>query len=244
MGMGFTYKNTHSSTYGITMSTDNRPALPGVKVVSFSPQYMDGTLDYSSINGRYNYEDKVIQLKLQFKASGLSELVTKVQSIAKWLSGSGVLKFDDTPDRYYNARVLQTVDFAPKLFGYYGEMTVSFRCEPFSINDTEFDETYELTADTPLTVSCPNNGDITVYPEIYVQNGGNGTFTANFFSYTGQLGDLIIDGEAREVTHGGGFVTNQSNLYFPELHKGSNSLTLQCTVAVTVNIVYAEKYLF
>lgn len=234
--MGFTYKNIHSSTMGVVSSIASNPVLPAQKTVTYSPQYMDGTLDYTDINGRPFYEDKIIQLSLKIKAPSFSELIQKCSNVANWLQGSGDLQLDNYPDRTYKAKVQASIDFVPQILGHYAELSVQFRVPPFAeAGYQQYQQ--DISAGQSVNITINNNGFYSP-PTITLNGEGMGTFTCNGLEYTGSLDGVTIDNGIKEIYRNGTAVTENSNLKFFEIPPGTTVLTASCTADVNVKIMF------
>lgn len=239
--MGFTFKNIHSDTMGVVTAVASNPLLPAVKTVTYSPQFMDGTLDYSEMNGRLYYEDKIIQIAVKVKAASFLALVEKCSAIAAWLQGSGDLQLDECPGKTYKAKVQSSIDFVPQILGHYAELTVQFRVPPFaSGGEQQYSET--LTAGQTKSITINNNGYYSP-PTIMLSDGNTGTFTCGDFSYTGILDDVLVRGDIQEIYRAGEVVTHNSNYKFIEIPPGTSNLSVSSTVDVNVVIKF-ENLLF
>lgn len=133
MRNGFTYKNRHSSEFGIVAKTKSKPVLPEMKGYTFESPVMNGVYDFSEANeyGHAFYNDRFFEIQLQISADSLRALEEKVSKIAVWLKGSGELVFDSQPMVKWRARVASELGFVPELKGKATVMTVVFRVEPF-----------------------------------------------------------------------------------------------------------------
>lgn len=127
--IGFTFRNIHSSTYGIGVKSVDRTLIPALRKNEFVVPGRHGTIDF----GLNTYETRPIQIKIGLlKNSNWQALRTKAREIASWLSGKGMLIFDDEPDKAYNAAVysyvgIEQIDLLPA-----GLLTVTFECQPFA----------------------------------------------------------------------------------------------------------------
>ncbi len=160
MRNGFTFKNRHSSEFGIVAKTKSRPVLPEMKSYTFDSPLINGMYDFSESNeyGHAFYNDRFFEITLQVSADSLRELETKVSKIAVWLKGSGDLIFDDMPLVKWRARVVSELGFVPELRGKTTVMTVAFRAAPFSVcvfdtvSGPVIDSAVELGMNVPLDV--------------------------------------------------------------------------------------------
>lgn len=138
---GFSFNNIHSNTYNIVAKSVNRPMLPVMRKKQMNIPGRHGAVDF--YDGRF--EKRIIQVKIKFKGSSSSDLRNSARDIAEWLytySSSKTLSFDDESDKYYNARVLSSVDLNNLYI--LGEATVQFECKPFAYADYDkYDGDYE-----------------------------------------------------------------------------------------------------
>lgn len=128
--IGIKFRNIHSSTFKIGVKSVNRSVLPGLRKNEFTIPGRHGTIDY----GLNTYEKRNIPVKINVAESiTFEELRDMVRDIAQWLSGKGVLIFDDEPDKAYQASVYESVD-ADQLLEClpYEAFTVTFECQPFA----------------------------------------------------------------------------------------------------------------
>ena len=242
---GFRFKEIHSRDMDVTVETINRPILPAVKVSSYSPQFCDGTIDFSDKNDkqRYFYEDRIFELALKIRANDINSLISKSRAVSMWLQGSGDLIFDDSTDRIWQARVLQGVDFAPQILGSYAVINVQFRVMPFAKGIEEiFSKT--IAAGT-------HNLEILTYTDWYVkpkirlqtQTNNINTIKINDFILSYYLDEITINCETEEVyTDSGLFITNKSNQKFIELSEYQNSVLVTTPCSITITFKYAPLY--
>lgn len=239
--MGFTYKGIHSDDKGITVETINNPILPAIKTISYTPQWQHGTMDYSFLEGKYFYEDKIVEMLLKIRADTISDLYSKCKDMALWLTGAGKLVFDEKPDRYYSARVLQGIDFVPKIFGRYAELTVQFRVYPFA-EGTGCVYVGGLSAGESRSVTIDNEGDVPTAPIITLTEGTSGKFVCNELEFDGLLNNTVIDNANKEIYIGDEYITADSNLKFFELPTGTSSIVIKSSVDVCFNVRVKTLY--
>jgi hypothetical protein len=139
MQTGFTFKNKHTSSFGLSVATKSRPVLPERRSSAFELPGNDGSIDYAYSNdyGRAMYQNRVFSVMMRISAEDIYDLQHKISRVAAWFMGSGELIFDDMPAVIWNADVIKEIDYAPELQGKKALLTVSFEIEPFS--RAEFD---------------------------------------------------------------------------------------------------------
>lgn len=123
---GFTYANIHSSTFELYVRSDNRTIIPSLRKNEFVIPGRHGTIDY----GLNTYETRLITMELHLVRKSMEDLRAQARDIAHWFSKSGVLVFDDEPDKAYQAKVYTNVDIEE--IAAYGLSKVMFECQPFA----------------------------------------------------------------------------------------------------------------
>ena len=123
---GFTYANIHSSEYALYVRSDNRTIIPSLRKNEFVIPGRHGTIDY----GSNTYEPRFITMELFLVRKTMEDLRKQARDIAHWLSKSGLLVFDDEPDKAYQAKVYENIDIEE--IAAYGKSMVTFECQPFA----------------------------------------------------------------------------------------------------------------
>ncbi len=245
MRNGFTFKNRHSSEFGIVAKTKSRPVLPEMKSYTFDSPLIDGMYDFSESNeyGHAFYNDRFFEVGLQVSADSLKALETKVSKIAVWLKGSGDLIFDDMPLVKWRARVVSELGFAPELRGKTTVMTVAFRAAPFSacVFDTAdgpvIDSVIELGMNVPLdvpgrfiwTVTGGESSYAAAEKTINVINTGN-VYTRSVIRIVGTVKNISVargDKTLLVKTSGSGFIIDLKKKTVTDL-SGQNAMTSVC----------------
>jgi predicted phage tail component-like protein len=126
LGYGFTFNNRHSSEFRIVARSDDRSLLPERRRNEYVVPGRDGALDY----GGDNHEKRIVTVSIAIAARSLEELRQSARAAAHWLSGEGLLVFDDEPDKGYQAKVYQPLPLS--LLASCGEAQVPFECRPFA----------------------------------------------------------------------------------------------------------------
>lgn len=127
--IGFTFRNIHSSTFNIGVKSDDRSLVPELRKNEFVIPGRHGTIDY----GMNTYENRPITLQIgTFKNVTWEDLRLKARDIAKWLSGKGMLIFDDEPDKAYQASLYNYVGIEQVQLLPMGILSVVFECQPFA----------------------------------------------------------------------------------------------------------------
>ena len=164
-GIGFKFNDRHSKEFHVVALSDDRSLLPEKRRNEFRIPGRDGVLDY----GNNTYEKRIISVELAFVSHDLPDLRGLARAAAYWLSGTGLLIFDDEPDKAYRAKVYQPLSITQ--LATTGKTTVPFDCQPFAesphynqITETFTDNPYEThvrvtgTQDTPCLIYIKNIG--------------------------------------------------------------------------------------
>ncbi len=229
MKCGFTYKNRHSSEFGIVAKTKSRPVIPEMKNFTAELPLKDGVYDFSESNeyGRAFYNDRFFELEIQVSAENLHSLEKKVSKIAVWLKGSGELIFDDMPFVKWRARVISELGFAPALRGKTTVMTAVFRVEPFSAciwntaDGPMLDSAFELDSNIPIGIdevfTWTFEGSASEYRNVSytlrVVNAGN-VQVRPVVKITGTVKDITLERDGKELyinSSGNGFTVDFKN---------------------------------
>jgi len=171
--IGFTFRNIHSSTFGIGVRSIDRSLIPELRKNEFTIPGRHGTIDF----GLNTYEKRPIQVRIGLlQNADWRALRKKAREIASWLSGKGYLIFDDEPDKAYDAAVynyvgIEQIDLIPA-----GLLEVTFECQPFaesleyrqvnvpSITTRPYDilANVEGTSETPCIITIKNIGNTNI----------------------------------------------------------------------------------
>ncbi len=168
--IGFTFRNIHSSFFGIGVKSVDRSLIPELRRNEFTIPGRHGTIDF----GLNTYEKRPIRTWIGLlKNADWQALREKAREIASWLSGKGMLIFDDETDKAYDAAVysyvgIEQIELLPA-----GLLEVVFECQPFA-ESLEYQQTnvpgittkpYNITAnvagtsETCCIITIKNLGD-------------------------------------------------------------------------------------
>lgn len=124
--VGFTFANETSASYGILTRSINRTVAPSLRRNEFIIPGRHGTMDF----GLNTYDKRLITVEINLVKNKLTDLRQQARNIAHWLSKSGLLIFDDEPDKAYQARVYEGINI--EQIATRGISTVIFECQPFA----------------------------------------------------------------------------------------------------------------
>jgi len=164
-GYGFTFNDKHSRDFNIVAKSDDRSLLPQKRRNEFIVPGRDGALDY----GNNTYGKRVISVVIAFATHKFPDLRAAARTAAHWLSGSGLLIFDDEPDKAYRAKVYEPLSISQ--LATTGETTVPFDCNPFAENPY-FNQIVENFTDNPHENKVTTNGTQDTPCLIYIKNIG------------------------------------------------------------------------
>jgi predicted phage tail component-like protein len=123
---GLTYKGISSSTFNLSLLSDNRQVLSDVvRFTKTVPGY--GVVDF----GNDTYSEKALVVSLTYCALTLEAMQTQMEQIGGWLYNDGAyhdLIFDDAPLRKFKAKVTSKINL--KQGDLIGELSVEFTCNP------------------------------------------------------------------------------------------------------------------
>lgn len=160
---------------------------------------------------------------------------TKLDQIKKTYQGIGKLILSTLPDRYFNATIMNQIDFS-KYYSVLREAPLQFEVDPISFSVQK--KTFVAEKGTEMTVG----GTAHTFPVIKVT--GTGSFAINHNSVIVNESGVMIDCKNMTVTNNG---VNKSdkvelvNMDFPSLNPGQNTITL--TGITKLEIEYEEGWL-
>lgn len=198
------------------------------KVTQYEVDGRDGTLNV--LSGKYEPVVKSIKCGLK----NLSEL----DDITAWLNGSGKVTFSNQPDRFFDAIIINQIDFE-RVARQCRSFIIQLECQPFGYS-LDNEEALELTAPTTIL----NSGNTTSQPTITVYGKGDCTLTVNgeVITLTGIEDKITIDSSLMICHKDGIRVGRKMKGYFPELNTGENTISWTGNVS-KVEIVTNSKYL-
>ena len=245
--LGFTFAGRHCSEFNICMKSKNRTMLPEPKLSYQEALNMDGSYDFSEVNpkNRICYKNREIVVDCYIVSTDLATLRNRLRSVASWLGrGENQLIFDDEPNVYYLAKVLNRIDFNQAFKR--GYFTIVFDCRPFAYYNT-----LSNIVRNDITFPCAfnlNNPGFETFPEIIIE----GTFSnieldkgtkRLIYSGSGE-GTLTLNSEKMTATLGNNNVLHLISGDFFTITKGLNIIGIYGdTLNVSVTIRYRICYL-
>lgn len=243
---GFSFKGMHSDNFNVFAKTVSRDVLPTPKFYEYDLPNMDGSIDFSvaNIDGRVKYNDRLFDVELLLQSKNLMDLQKDMSKLVSWLNGYGKLIFDDLPDVYWNAKVIQNISYTPYTPNN-TKLNVTFKCEPFSYGLETIQNNYSLSAGTN-SVSIENIGGWSVRPVFMFSAGSYVTVAKGNkkFEYSRTFATLEIDFKKFKVYRNGLDDTKNSSGYFFELDSGDNNLTVGVSESADLFVSYRPKYIY
>jgi predicted phage tail component-like protein len=125
--IGFTFNNVHSRDMGVVFKSDDRTLLPAKRITQYKIPGKSGTYDIAD-----GYDNRQISCTVAFVGAGNAYAGVRqtARAVAEWLSGDGLLIFDDEPEKAYSAKVIDGIGI--EQIAVTGRCSVTFLCEPFA----------------------------------------------------------------------------------------------------------------
>lgn len=173
MSMGFTFNGTHSRAMGVVFKSVDRTLLPAKRVTQYTIPGKSGTYDIAD-----GYENREISCEVSFIGEGYQYpgVRSRARAVAGWLSGEGLLVFDDEPEKAYSAKVIDGISI--EQIAITGKCEVAFLCAPFA-------ESLEYNQQAVNSVSLPHTEQVNV-------NGSQETDCLIYITARGKITDLTV----------------------------------------------------
>ena len=212
-----TWKGINSRTVGITVIELPEIILPEERVTFTDIPGLSGSL--AQTEGTDVYKDITLAVKCYLP----SPTPQAVQAIAGYFRGGGRLELPSRPDGYYEARVVNQIQFAKILRGNAPRsFTVNFRCKPFlRLYSGEAEQ--EVTSGSFLL----NPSGIQAKPLITITGSGDITLLActRIIQLSGIEDGIVLDSELQEAYYGNELKNTQMTGEFPVLSPGNTAIS-------------------
>ena len=216
------FKNINSQTIPGLLINELPPIVkPKMRIEETVVDGVDGSLIE---NLGWESYDKALQISLHGNYD--------IDQVIEYFNGAGKVTFSNEADKYYNAVVVEGIDFERLLR--YRTATVVFRVQPYKYSLTE--EAIDLTfTEVNPTFNVTNNGNTTSAPLIDIRGTGDITFKLNgnrIFSYTFDSDEKVeIDSENQDA-HLSDILKNRNmSGDFPYLKKGTSTVLIEGSVS-------------
>ena len=166
--IGFIFRGKHSSEFNIGFRSVNRTAIPERRKKEFTILGRSGTLELES----QEYEKRIITGIIGvLKTDDWESLRHKTRELAGWLSGNGLLIFDDEPNKAYEAGVysatgIEQLELQPR-----GLIEIEFECQPFAVS-TDLNQDNQL-GENRIIYEIENKGNVKTCGNITIKNTGD-----------------------------------------------------------------------
>lgn len=193
--MDLIFNGTHSSNdLGLKMYSKVRHILPEPKLVYEDIPGTDGEYDFSEVNpdNRTKYKPFTEEITFSIIELNSTAIRIKAREIAKWLScGEQKLIYDDEPNVYYLARIINKLDIENQLIKL-KSFTALFKCRPYGYALNELSESFEgiIIGESQII----NNPGTYVKPVITI-TGTFSTLTLTLVDKTLTYSDAINEAE-------------------------------------------------
>lgn len=153
-----------------------------------------------------------------------------INDIIAWLNGAGQLVFSTEPEKYYNAQIIEAVDYERLLR--FKTAEIVFDVQPFKYSTTERTRTFDVAGAQFIKIA--NAGNYTAKPLINIKGSGTINFSVNgvqAFTLELQTNDNItLDSAEQEAYDDNGLRNRAMNGNFPVLAIGTNTLSWTGTI--------------
>ncbi len=212
-----TWKGINSHTVGITVTELPEIILPEERVTFTDIPGLSGSL--SQTEGMDVYKDITLAVKCYCPFPTPQAVLT----IAGYFRGSGRLELPNRPDGYYEARVVNQIQFAKILRGNAPRsFNVNFRCKPFlRLYSGETEQ--EVTSGSFLL----NPTGVQAKPLISITGSGDITLLVGtrIIQLSGIEDGIVLDSELQEAYYGNELKNTQMTGEFPVLGPGNTAIS-------------------
>ncbi len=212
-----TWKGINSRTVGITVTELPEIILPEERITFTDIPGLSGSLFQTE--GADVYKDMTLAVKCYCP----DPTPAAVGEIAAYFRGSGRLELPSRPDGYYEARVVNQIQFSKILRGNTPRsFTVNFRCKPFLRLYTGETE-HEVTSGSFLL----NPTGIQAKPLITITGSGDITLLVGtrIIQLSGIEDGIVLDSELQEAYYGNELKNTQMTGEFPVLGPGNTAIS-------------------
>jgi len=173
---GLIFKEKHSyNDIGLIMKSNDRSLLPAVKRQQVDIAFQDGKID---LQKEPVYDNRIITVTFAYHFKTLFEMQEKKRQMAAWLSGTGRLVFDDEPNKFYVAKVFESIPIEQSLRRM--AVQVLFECQPFAYSDAIM-QVFRITQQGQM-VTLDVDGNVRTCGKITLRNTGTSTLNNITFS--------------------------------------------------------------
>lgn len=198
--------------YNDIKSTDKKVIVESMPSITKPPKrYNEINIDGSN---RTDIEDLGYEAYEKPISIGLWE--SDLDDVYDWLQGCGKLILSSEIDKYYNAQILEQINYEKALR--FRKARVVFLVQPFK---------YAIGEEEVESLAVVNKGNVDSYPLMTVYGSGEVEIKVNGIKYCTLIIDdyITLDGEIQEA-HRDGVLKNRSMTgWFPVLKPGINEIS-------------------
>lgn len=171
--IGFNFKGRHSSEFNIGFRSVDRTVLPERRRKEFTILGRSGTLELESQEYEKRHITGIIGVLYIDK---FEELRYKIRDLAGWLTGSGLLIFDDEKEKAYEASVYSAIGIEQLELQPRGTISIEFECQPFAVSR---DLNRILKSGSKTTnINIENKGNVKTCGTFIIKNTGKSNITS------------------------------------------------------------------
>ena len=180
------------------------------------------------IDGKYETDYEVTGYEPYVKSIPIGLWNADLYRVIDWLDGEGTLILSSEPDKYYNARVVERIDYDKSLR--FRKANIPFLVQPVKYSTQECETTERKLF---------NQGNINCFPLMTIYGSGYvGVYVNGVLVCTVNVsGYITLDGEAQDATKDGVLKNRLMVGTFPEFIPGANVLTFTGTVTNVITKV-------
>ena len=185
----FTFKNTSSTSFeGLCVTSLPPITKPSMRTEEIKIDGKDGStfrdLGYSTYK-------KTIEIA---KIGNVN-----IENLKSWLDGEGRLVLSNESDKYYNAKIIDNIDYSRLML--YDKDKITFVVQPYKYSTTETKQTFNITNETSIAIT--NSGNCKSKPKITIYGSGTINLSLNgtqiFVITLGEEGNITIDVDKMEA---------------------------------------------
>lgn len=220
------FKGVSSNTYGLIVTEPPRVTHSEVRGDTYQIPYRNGDL-HSSETYR---GDAQISVKMAFVKSSITNYVSTIRQIRKWLTGTGSLVIADSEDAFYEVKKVN-ITTEDRIIATYGVLEVTFTVHPYEFL------TSGNTAINTSSITNPNSPSEPLYMITGTANAeGTLTVNGNAMSFKIPTGGVLYIDTRRLIAYGNNNINASENVSGDyrklRLNSGSN------TASVTTGTLY------
>ena len=189
----FTFKNTSSTSFeGLCVTSLPPITKPSMRTEEIKIDGRDGSI-FRDL-GYSTYKTTIDLVKIGD---------VDIEDLKSWLDGEGRLILSNESDKYYNAKVIDGIDYSR--FILYDKDKITFLVQPYKYSTTETVETFNITNEEEITIT--NSGNCNSKPKITIYGSGTINLSLNgvqlFVINLGEEEFVTIDIEKMEAYNNG-----------------------------------------